>query len=81
MIKKTYKNIIELADENNLRGIWAGSHYDGLDGLENYMDKYSDMDIVDRFLSDVMPEDIQWESFPIWSQGQLSWRKCKIQIK
>lgn len=75
--KGKYKNILDLLNQNN-----AYNYFTQKIGrnLEEYLDDYSDRDIINAVLSDYLPIEIQFKVINKWVQDGLDWRNAKIEI-
>lgn len=77
MKKGIYKNIIELAKENDLYNTWT-NECSGT--LEDYLDDYSDRDIVHLFLRDMTPSTISYKIYKKMDGNCIDWRNSKIEV-
>lgn len=75
--KGKYKNILDLLNQNN-----AYNYFCQKIGrkLEDYLDDYSDREIIDAVLSDYLPTDVNFEVYNKWTRDGLDWRNTKIEI-
>jgi hypothetical protein len=80
MIKKSYKNIIEFAKDNNLYNDICN---DVGRNLEEYLDDYCDRNIIELVMCDIdsiTAEKFKYKIFPKWEDGCLNWQETAIKI-
>ena len=83
MKKGTYNNLVDLSKQNNTYISWSTEVDDGNGRtLEDYLDDYSDRDIVTAFLTDMSntTTNFKFKVYKIWDDGCIDWRNTKIEI-
>lgn len=80
MIKGKYTNIIDLAIKNNVYAAWTNEVDNGKGRtLEDYLDEYSDRDIVTSFISD-MTQNVKVKVHKVWDNGCLDWANTEVEV-